>query len=500
MIRQNLNSNATQNLSSSYLSAVEGYFSPLFQFMSTATLWTRIGDLESLGTPENYVDSLHQSLEIIGSASAMSLTDAENRELVFRMEQDGEYQWFETTVDADDSLVARRKTLNAEYLNLSDVGDYTTFYGEYPAWFRISTPYSLPGGEGLGSTISATIGSRDSGHAFKLWLDLPSKGLAQWIESAGEFPDAVIFLLLPGDEFLMFTTRQLNALVANNPAAGDEIVPQLSSLDRGLLSQALENSDLTEESGPYKPIFEYNGRLWRADYRNVRVGTQDIKMGVFVPVDSLWTSDVYLPVQVVLVLILIGALLMFIFVVRDFRLNAAKISESDLLRHLINGGESFNLEFKSSLRWDYRQEMLNKNLEEIIMKSIAAFSNSEGGILLIGVDDSGKTLGLEPDYDCLKESGRDYFELHLRSLLISQFGLDTASRGVGISFVAIDGQDVCQIQVSKGIKPLYTTLSSKSGPAVEKLFVRSGNSSRAIISLAEVTSYVVNRFGRRAVE
>ena len=85
------------------------------------------------------------------------------------------------------------------------------------------------------------------------------------------------------------------------------------------------------------------------------------------------------------------------------------------LDEMIAEGESGDLEFKSSLRWSYRESRLDKKLEQVIMKSIAAFSNCEGGTLLIGVDDEGELLGL--DYDCTTLDGnKDEFELHLRNL------------------------------------------------------------------------------------
>src|SRR6185369_13409521 len=54
---------------------------------------------------------------------------------------------------------------------------------------------------------------------------------------------------------------------------------------------------------------------------------------------------------------------------------------------LIAKGESAELEFKSSARWDVRASRINKELERVIVKTVAAFMNSKtGGTLLIGVD------------------------------------------------------------------------------------------------------------------
>jgi Putative DNA-binding domain len=58
---------------------------------------------------------------------------------------------------------------------------------------------------------------------------------------------------------------------------------------------------------------------------------------------------------------------------------------------IIAGGESELVEFKSSARWDYREQKVNKSLEQVIVKTLASFLNARGGTLLIGVGDDGHT-------------------------------------------------------------------------------------------------------------
>ncbi len=65
------------------------------------------------------------------------------------------------------------------------------------------------------------------------------------------------------------------------------------------------------------------------------------------------------------------------------------------LEELIAEGESSDLEFKSSLRWDLKENRADKKIGGIALKAIAALSNGEGGTLLIGVNDEGKILGLD---------------------------------------------------------------------------------------------------------
>src|SRR5690606_13877217 len=64
---------------------------------------------------------------------------------------------------------------------------------------------------------------------------------------------------------------------------------------------------------------------------------------------------------------------------------------------LLKEEESSHLEFKSSLRWDYRLNKINKDLEKIAMKTIVGFLNSGKGTLLIGVDDNKEVVGTAKD-------------------------------------------------------------------------------------------------------
>jgi hypothetical protein len=163
------------------------------------------------------------------------------------------------------------------------------------------------------------------------------------------------------------------------------------------------------------------------------------------------------------------------------------------LEELIAEGEDEELEFKSSLRWDFKEQAVNKKLEEVIVKTVAAFANSQGGTLLIGVSDSGEILGLEGDYLSLGGANRDKFELHLRNVLNSAFGAAFVSSKLKVLFPAIGEVEICQVGVRPSTKPLVLTVKDKNGVGQEKFYVRSGNSSQEL-SLAEMPSYLAERF------
>ena len=163
------------------------------------------------------------------------------------------------------------------------------------------------------------------------------------------------------------------------------------------------------------------------------------------------------------------------------------------LEDLIAEGESDELEFKSTLRWDVKEGTFNKKLEEVIMKTVAAFANSQGGTLLIGVGDDGEVIGLEPDYHSLGGVDCDKFELHLRNLLNEQFGKGFVANKVVIKFHGIGGKEVCQIETAAAKEPVIMKVKDKNGQVIEKFYARSGNSSQEI-SLSEINLYMKERF------
>lgn len=82
------------------------------------------------------------------------------------------------------------------------------------------------------------------------------------------------------------------------------------------------------------------------------------------------------------------------------------VAEGISLEDMIAEGENEEVEFKQTLRWDIKQGNVNKELEGVIMKTIAAFANALGGTLLIGVADNGGISGLDNDYKALTGGNR----------------------------------------------------------------------------------------------
>lgn len=154
---------------------------------------------------------------------------------------------------------------------------------------------------------------------------------------------------------------------------------------------------------------------------------------------------------------------------------------------IIKGGESDRVEFKSSLRYDHKKQIINKNLENIIVKTIAGFLNSNGGILLIGIDDEGKILGLEKDYQSFKKKNRDSFELKIYQLISTLIGIEFSSLA-DIDFNKIEEKELCILRIKAAKTPAYVKEDNKTA-----FYVRIGNSTRPL-TIKEAVKYIsINR-------
>ena len=150
---------------------------------------------------------------------------------------------------------------------------------------------------------------------------------------------------------------------------------------------------------------------------------------------------------------------------------------------IIDKGESDRIEFKSSLRWDFREEKLNKALESVIIKTISAFLNTEGGMLFIGVDDGGNILGIDNDYSVIHQGNADGFLLVMTNLINKHFGKHV-HRLVHANIVSVNGRDICIVEVQKSEKPVFI----RKGES-EEFYIRASAAS-VPLGMREASDYI----------
>ena len=159
---------------------------------------------------------------------------------------------------------------------------------------------------------------------------------------------------------------------------------------------------------------------------------------------------------------------------------------------LVKLDESRTLEFKSTLRYCLRTQKPQKYLEDVIIKSVAALTNTIGGKLIIGVDDDGNILGLEEDYSTFKKNDRDGFELHFSEMMINAFGEAFTASHLTTQIETIEGKDTYCVNIKRSDTLKFVTKISKSGEKRQVLYSRYPNSSKEIPA-DQLQEYIQNR-------
>jgi serine/threonine protein kinase len=138
------------------------------------------------------------------------------------------------------------------------------------------------------------------------------------------------------------------------------------------------------------------------------------------------------------------------------------------LESLISDGESTRLEFKQTMQWDTELHKRNPEVLRACVKTVCAFLNGEGGVLLIGVANSGEPTGLKDDIQDFKDRKTiDGFESRFRDALVA--GLDPeSSHLVTISFPFVRGVQICRVDVERSPHPVF--LISKNVP--QQFYIR----------------------------
>ena len=143
---------------------------------------------------------------------------------------------------------------------------------------------------------------------------------------------------------------------------------------------------------------------------------------------------------------------------------------------LIYTGENERVEFKSSVRWDYKKAEVNKALGNSILKTIAGFANTRGGMLFIGVDDNQSIVGLEADLKAFRVQNSDKYELKLHNFLVSEFGVEKTSEIISsIKFITHLEKQICIVRVARSKFGTYVNELDKNGNKAEKFYIRSTN-------------------------
>ena len=150
------------------------------------------------------------------------------------------------------------------------------------------------------------------------------------------------------------------------------------------------------------------------------------------------------------------------------------------LEELIKEGESAHLEFKSTLKINLHTGKKDDRMIHSVLKTIAAFLNSNGGMLLIGVKDDSEILGTEADGFI----NNDRYLLFLYDAIIKHIS-ESAAVFVDANIQRIGIKNVCVVNCSPAAMPVYVD--------DEEFFVRTGPGTTKL-KTSEVATFISKRW------
>jgi type I restriction enzyme, R subunit len=170
------------------------------------------------------------------------------------------------------------------------------------------------------------------------------------------------------------------------------------------------------------------------------------------------------------------------------RLRGGTATYARSIEELIENDEDDAVEFKSTARWDIREQRRNSALEDAIVKTVAAFLNTEGGTLLIGVGPDRSLVGLAMDYGQVKPENGDGFVNWLTTHLSNALGAAAVAR-TRARIIEHAGFDLCRLDVARSSRPIW----AKTSKAERVFYIRLNNSSREMPD-DELNRYIADRW------
>ncbi len=152
-------------------------------------------------------------------------------------------------------------------------------------------------------------------------------------------------------------------------------------------------------------------------------------------------------------------------------------------KELIDEGENDHVEFKSTLRYNLFTGKKDKDIEHAVLKTISAMLNSNGGMLLVGVDDDGKPIGLDAD----RFENNDKMLLHLSSMIKREIG-SLHLKYIHSSIETVSEKAILRIDINPADRPAFCQEGNQ-----EHFYIRTGPSTTSL-PVSKAHQYIIDRF------
>ncbi len=456
---------------------------PLKNTLKLLGKWGESGLLQ-LDNPPLIATQFQALIEIQPNIFSISLADTKNNAI--RLSHQGD-QWILDQFTGngllsflwDKGTLTPRRTPDASY----DMSKTAWFRGAMitPANspFFLTRPYTQKGtGERVITTSLHWNRGSDPVRSYVSAVSFPLTRLMDFIKQLEITPNSHI-LLFEKDGTL------LSSRISNRHPSEK----QLSKRFLEKISARLKTGKLTNNQ---TVSLKDRGKTWWLGIGTLYDSNDDVWVSVIIPEDDIFADlhQQWLRFGLLAGSIFFTGIIMTIFLVRRYSHQLKDLPQQHIhdqnieseIRSLIRAGESTTLEFKSTMRTNLKTGKPGKEIEIAWLKTVAAFMNSDGGILLIGVDDSGRITGTAAD----NFASEDKCRLHFKNMLNSHIGAEF-TRFIHLKIVCIDEHTVLIVECERVRRPVFLSMGKQ-----EDFYIRSGPSSMKL-SMSQMVKYLAER-------
>lgn len=160
------------------------------------------------------------------------------------------------------------------------------------------------------------------------------------------------------------------------------------------------------------------------------------------------------------------------------------------IEEIIANGEGNKVEFKPALLYNFKTDMAGISVKGKIATAISSFLNSNGGIVFIGLDDNGKSQGLEKDFSLSNgKKPKDFFQNEFDQMIEHFLSFSVKSNITG-QFYERDNKDVFIVMV----EPSKNRAIFVKGQNGKEFWVRGNAGNRQLTDIEELANYCIDRW------
>lgn len=468
----------------------QSFIEPLNNTMQLLGKWGELGllrlsDLSLLATQFQALMEIQSSIRIISLAdqneNATHLSHDKNQWVLFQqLKSKTIYSRWVDGKSIDEKIVTTSSS------NPQSTSWFRGAMTKSPGTIFISDPHPLPETGEVGVTISLCWYDKkreNSAHVSAISFSI--KDLLKFMQNLKISKNSHILLL--HKDVTLLSNIQNNTIHRSTPPTTNVTIPS-----RELLETAIQKFKTSSVQTGQPISIKNNGSIWWLGLSQLHNANEDLWIAILIPENDIFEDlhKQWLQFGILVFSILLFSIIMTIFLVRRYGHQLKDLPQQHIGRYgleskidaLIKAGESTTLEFKSTMRTNLKTGKIGKEIEIAWLKTVVAFMNSDGGILLIGVADTGKILGTEID----NFVNEDKCRLHFKNMLNTHIGAEF-TRFIHLKVVTIQKKTILVVECERVRRPVFLSMGKQ-----EDFFIRSGPSSMKL-SMSKMVKYLGER-------